>query len=237
MPMMMFVAMFEFAWRPFFLQQAAKPNARELYARIFTYFNVVAAAICLLVSFFVVSLAAITLPIRNTPLIGRAFWPGLRIVPAILAAYVFSGWFTNFIVGVYIEKKTKAMPWITGLGALIKAGLCFALIPISSAMALYGGAIATVAAYVVMALTLLVYIRRHYPIPYEWGRVARVLGIALLLWGVQALLIDFYDRSIEANLIRAGLLLSYPALLFVTGFFDETERRELRRLLLRRSPP
>jgi O-antigen/teichoic acid export membrane protein len=235
MPMMMFVAMFEFAWRPFFLQQASKPNARELYARIFTYFNVVAAAICLVVSFFVVGLAALPIPFRDSTVIGRAFWEGLEIVPTVLAAYVFSGWYTNFIVGIYIEKKTAAMPWITGLGALVKAGLCFLLVPLSSVLALHGGAIATLVAYVVMATTLLLYVQRYYAIPYEWGRVARALGLALLLWGVHALLVDFFDRSVQANLIRLGLLLAYPLLLFVSGFFNQGERRELRRLILRQS--
>lgn len=236
MPMMMLVAMFEFAWRPFFLQQASKPNARELYSRIFTYFNVISAAICLVVAFFVSTIATAELPFgSHRTLIGRAFWQGLPIIPAVLVAYIFSGWSTNFIVGIYLEKKTKAMPWITGLGALVKIGLCFALIPTSAYMALHGGALATVAAYVVMAVVLLLYVQRFYHIPYEWGRVALALGIALALWLVQAYLFDFFDRSLQANLVRLGLLAAYPLLLFAMRFFDASERREIRRLLLRRA--
>ena len=108
--MMIFVQMFEFAWRPFFLQQSAKENARELYARIFTYFNVIAGLIFLAISFYVVNIAAFPLPGRNQTLINSNYWSGLVIVPIVLAAYIFQGWYTNFIVGIYIEKRTSALP-------------------------------------------------------------------------------------------------------------------------------
>lgn len=234
MPMMMLVAMFEFAWRPFFLQQADKPDARVLFARIFTYFNVIASAACLVVAFYVVSIAALPLPFRGGTIIAERYWAGLEIVPTVLAAYIFSGWFTNFIVGVYIEKKTRAMPWITGLGALVKAGLCFALIPLSSSLALHGGAIATLTAYAVMSIVLLAYIQRRYYIPYEWTRVARAIGLAVMLWAVQAYVFDFYDRSGTANLARLGLLVSYPLLLLISGFFDANELREIQRIVSRK---
>ncbi len=41
--MMLFVSMFEFAWRPFFLQNAKDPNAKELYAKVMTLFLVIAS--------------------------------------------------------------------------------------------------------------------------------------------------------------------------------------------------
>lgn len=239
-PMTIFVSMFEFAWKPFFLQQARKPNARELYARIFTYFNVVAAAIFLLLAFYIANLAAIPLPFTDgTPVIAEKFWPGLYIVPVVLGAYVFQGWYANFVAGVYIEKRTAALPWVTGLGAGVEAALCFALIPL---LGMIGGAWATLAAYAVMAAALLLYIQRYYTIPYEWTRVVRVGIGAVALYTINALLLDLEDRSLQAGLIRFGLLLLFPVWLLLSGFFDDRERRELRRLtqrlrrMLRREP-
>ncbi len=84
-----------------------------------------------------------------------------------------------------------------------------------------------------MSVVLLVYVQRHYFIPYEWGRVTRALGIALLLWAVQAYAFDFFDRSTTANLVRFVLLASYPVLLFITRFFDADELREMRRIISR----
>jgi O-antigen/teichoic acid export membrane protein len=226
--MMLFVSVFEFAWRPFFLQQAAKPNARQLYARIFTYFNLAAAFIFLVVSFFIVNVVTARLPFKETTVIEQTYWSGLAIVPIVLAAYIFNGWYTNFIVGIYIEKKTKSLPWITGLGGAIKAGLCFAMIPL---MGIAGGAWATLIAYLVMALVLYWYIRKHYTIKYEWGRVAKIAAGAIGVWAVNVLWLDFFDRSWQTAMIRLGLLAGFVVWLFVTGFFDSAERRELARFL------
>ena len=233
--MMLLVSVFEFAWRPFFLQQASKPNARQLYARVFTYFNLAAAAIFLLVSFYIVNIATVPLPFYGKSLFAPAYWSGLGIVPIVLAAYIFNGWYTNFIVGIYVEKKTSALPWITLTAALTNALFCFILIP---RFLLVGGAWATFIAYVVMAFTLQFYIRRHYAIAYEWGRVARIAIVAGALWGANVLMLDYMDTSLEAGLVRLGLLVGFPLGLYLTGFFGEDERREAGRLvaMLRRRP-
>jgi O-antigen/teichoic acid export membrane protein len=227
LPLMMFVTMFEFAWRPFFLQQASAENARELFSRVFTYFNVVAGSIFLIVAFFVASLAAVPIPFTEQTLIGRRFWEGLTIVPLILAGYIFVGWYTNFIVGVYVEKRTASLPLITGAGALTKAALCFVLIPV---VGLFGGAWATLIAYVAMAAILYVFVQRFYPIRYEWGRVARVLAGVAVLYAASEALVDFMDASLRANAIRVALLAVYPVWLWLTGFFDRAELAQLRRI-------
>ena len=229
--MMMFVSMFEFAWRPFFLQQASKPNARQLYARVFTYFNLLAALIFLLFGFYIVNIAAIPLPFRSArTVIHPQYWRGLTIVPIILSSYIFNGWYTNFIAGVYIEKKTQALTWITSIAAAASVVLCFVLMP---PLEIVGGAWATWLSYLVMALVLYFYIQRYYRIEYEWGRVARIAIGVVGIWTINMVLLDFDDRSLHAAMIRLGLLLLFPAWLFVSGFFHKEEQRELSRLLAR----
>jgi len=235
--MMMFVSMFEFAWRPFFLQQADKPNARQLYARVFTYFNLLAALIFLVFAFYIVNLAAIPLPFRSArTVINPQYWRGLVIVPIVLSAYIFNGWYTNFVAGVYIEKKTKALAWITAIGAGTNALLCFLLIP---SFEIIGGAWATWIAYLVMAVILYFYIQRYYPIQYEWGRVAKIAIGTIGVWCANVLLLDFDDRSLHAAMIRLALLAGLPLWLYLSGFFKKEEQQEFSRLLARfkRSAP
>ena len=110
----------------------------------------------------------------------------------------------------------------------MKAALCFLLIPL---MGIIGGAWATLIAYMVMALALLVYINRYYAISYEWGRVAKIAIGTIGVWIANVLLLDFFDRSWEAALIRLGLLVVFVVWLFITGFFDPAERREMARFL------
>ncbi len=231
--MIVFVSVFEFAWRPFFLQQASKENARELYARIFTYFNLIARFILLSVAFFIPNIAAFPIPFTDATFINEIYWPGLGIVPIVLWAYLFNGWYTNFIAGVYIEKKTASLLWITLAGAAIEAILCFALVP---AIGIAGGAWATVSAYCVMAVSLYIYIRRYYPIPYEWGRVGLILVGVLGLLGANLWWVDAGDLSFKAVVQRLLLLVGFPVWLILTGFFTRSERKEMERLfrMLRR---
>ena len=51
--MMLFVSIFEFAWRPFFLNHAKDPEAKKLFAKILTLFIVAASVIFLSVSLFI----------------------------------------------------------------------------------------------------------------------------------------------------------------------------------------
>lgn len=226
--MVVFVAVFEFAWRPFFLQQAQEENAPRLFARIFTYFNLIASGIFLVTAFFMPNIAAFPLPFSNATFVQEQYWSGLGIVPIVLAAYLFNGWYTNFIAGVYIEKKTSSLLWITAIGALTEAILCFALVP---AFQVYGGAWATLGAYVLMAAILYFYIKRYYYVPYEWNRILRIGFGVLLLFGINIWLFDTVDLSWQTGLIRAGLLIAFPGWLFLTGFFSRSERTELRRVL------
>ncbi len=229
--MVVLVSVFEFAWRPFFLQQAGEPNARELFSRVFTYFNLVAGGLLLLVAFFIPNIAAFPIPFTDgSHFINEIYWGGLSIVPIVLAAYLFNGWYTNFIAGVYIEKKTRSLLFLTGAGVVVEVLLCLFLVPI---IGIAGGAWATLAAYLTMSTALFVYIRRYYEVPYEWGRVMIILGTAGALLGLNLLLFDFRDISWSTAAFRFGLFLLYPVVLFAAGFFSGPEIVMLRGLLSR----
>ncbi len=43
--MMLFVNMFQYAWQPFFLHNANEPNAKEMFAKVLTYFTVTGSII------------------------------------------------------------------------------------------------------------------------------------------------------------------------------------------------
>ncbi len=229
--MVVFVSVFEFAWRPFFLQQASAKNARELFARIFTYFNLIAGGILLAVSFFIPNIAAIPIPFtEDATFIARTYWPGLGLVPIVLAAYLFNGWYTNFIAGIYIEKRTGSLLWLTAGGVAVEVVLCLLLVP---SIGIAGGAWATLVAYVAMAIGLLAFVSRVYPVSYEWRRVGLLLGLCGLLFGLDRLFFEYGDLSLTTALGRLGLLLLYPVGLLLLGFLRREEIGILRRLATR----
>lgn len=222
--MMVFVSMFEFAWRPFFLQYAREADAKRVFARVLTYFTVIAAAVFLLVSFFVDPIAH--LPMFGRTLINHQYWSGLTIVPIVLLAYVFNGWYTNMIAGVYIENRTKTLPWITGAGAASNVIANFILIPM---FGIAGAAWATLFSYALMAGLLWRSTRRYYPVPYEWGRIA-IIGAATGAVFVAELFARGMFNGAMLFSARLVLLMVFGASFFVLRFFSPDEWNLLKRI-------
>jgi len=132
--MMLIVGMFDYAWRPFFLTHANDPDAKPLFARVFTYFTIGMLTIFVLVSLFIDDAVRVT--VFGKQFFPPAYWSGTAIVPWILLAYVFTGAYVVFMVGVYLEKKTQYLPLVSGIGAALNIGVNFLLnVPVLPDMA------------------------------------------------------------------------------------------------------
>ncbi len=173
--MMLIVSMFEYAWRPFFLNNAKEPGAKALFSKVMTIFVGGASIVFVLLTLFIDDVVKFQLPYRGH-LIGEKYWSGLYIVPVVLISYVFLGIYTNLIAGIYIEKKTKYLPYITGVGALLNVIGCFGLIPFIGIM---GGAIATLMSYVSMAVYIYLVARKFYYIKYELDKLLWMMMVNL----------------------------------------------------------
>ncbi len=171
--MMLIVSMFEYAWRPFFLNNAREPNAKPLFAKVMTIFVGAASLLFVFLTFFIDNIVMIPLPFKGH-IIGAKYWSGLVIVPLVLFSYLFLGIYTNLMAGIYIEKKTRFLPLITGLGAALNIIVCFTLIPV---MGIMGGAIATLVSYIAMAVYMFIVVQRFYPVEYETRRIAGMLAV------------------------------------------------------------
>ncbi len=174
--MMLFVSMFQYAWQPFFLQNAEEKNAKELFSKVLTYFTITASFILILVSLFISDIVKVDIFGRS--IIAETFWGGLDIVPVILFGYLFNGLYVIFTAGIFIKEKSIYVPFITGLGAVVNIGVNFALIPVLGMM---GAAIATLAAYFVMALSLYIVTQKIYKIDYEYKKMSKIFSFILLI--------------------------------------------------------
>jgi len=218
MIMALVVAAFRFAWHPFFLSTAKEENAPKTFARIFTYFVFITGFIFLGVSFFIRDL--IQIEIGGVRLVGEAYGAGVSIVPLIMLSHLASGIYANFIVGVYLKKKTIYLPFITGSGAIVSVLGNYFLIPIWGLM---GAAWSVFFAYVTMAYLLGVVSHRLYPIPYE---IKRVLMLALVIGVLFA--VGYYALQDTFILFRILLLLMVFPILWLIGFFKSDEKEMIR---------
>jgi O-antigen/teichoic acid export membrane protein len=174
---------FRFAWHPFFLGLADKPDARETFSRVFTYFLLTTGTLFLTLTFTIEPLMTKPLPWLGT-IIQERYWEGLKIFPIILLAHICNGAYANFIVGVYIKKKTSLMPLVTGVAALVNIAGNFLLIPIYGMEA---AAWVTLLSYFTLAAMLYFLIRPHYPVNYEWNRIVRLFTCGALTYGISTL--------------------------------------------------
>ena len=215
-PMMIFVTVFEYAWKPFYLGNYQEKDSKELYARILTYFTLISSLIFLFFSFFMEYFVQV--PFIGGKLINPKYWDGLHIIPIILLAYFFNGLFTNFSAGFLIEKKTNYFPIAVGGAAIINIISNFILIPI---MGYEGAAWATLIAYIFSAAVLYYYSLKIYPIKYEWGRILLIVSLACLVFfastyvKIEVLLLEIF--------IKIALIKIYIISLFLLGFFNKEE--------------
>jgi O-antigen/teichoic acid export membrane protein len=231
--MMLIVGMFDYAWRPFFLTHAKDPDAKQLFAKVFTYFALGAMTIFIVVSFFIEDI--VRMRFFGRQFFPPVYWQGVDIVPWVLLAYVFTGAYVVFLVGVYLEKKTKYLPAVSGVGAVLNVGANLVLIP---KLGILGAALSTLLSYVVMAVGMYFVSQRFYRVTYEWSKVLKIAGTAAILFCVFQILHPA-PLNFSGTIIKVALVAAFGAALFGLKVIDSGEISELksavRRLFVR--PP
>jgi O-antigen/teichoic acid export membrane protein len=95
-------------------------------------------------------------------------------------------------------------------------------------LGIVGAGLALVVSYVVVLALMYVFTQRLFPVPYQWGRLARVVLTSAALVGLGELLMP--TAGAAGLLGRIVLFAAYPLVLFASGFFTPGERLWLARL-------
>jgi O-antigen/teichoic acid export membrane protein len=207
---------FDTIWSSQRFEIAKRPDAPELYARVFLYMNVILGGIGLMLSLFVRDF----LSIMSAP----AFLPAYRLVPLLIAAQVLFTWAGYWSLGIYLSGRTKSMA--TGSVVLVPLTIIlnYVLIP---RYGIYGAAWATIIAYLARFLWIYYFGQRYYPIEYRWTDMAKLYGI---LGAVVALAFAYHPQLLPASIgWSIGLLLASIALVY-TLVLPSDERATLRTL-------
>jgi O-antigen/teichoic acid export membrane protein len=212
--MLLLTQMFRMAWQPFFLRHSDDEEAPQLYAEAFFYFNVTAAVVFLGVALFAEQIVQIRIPFLDAFLIGEEYWSGLVIVPVILGAYWFHGWYMNFSAGIFIEEKTAVLPKITLFGAAVTIIANIIMIPFYGMM---GAAFATLFSYGSMALLLYWQSRKVYPVPYGMGKAAGMMLWVTACIIIQPTVVQWFNSDWKAGLLLLLMGIGGLALFVVSG--------------------
>jgi O-antigen/teichoic acid export membrane protein len=233
---------FEPAWQPFVYSQIGRPDARPMLARIVTYIFCAFAAVALAIAVFGRELLLL-LTFTNS-----ALWAAAPVIPVVALAYALHGVFLLTSIGIGVEKKTRYYPVVTFTAAAVNISANFVLIRTFGMM---GAAWATVLSYGVMASLGYGISQRVHPIPFERGRLTRVIAAALVTFLIAQLLpqvrlpyelsmlparrmvsvfvFDYAPRVMLPSLgLKTVVLCLFPVLLACSGFLNATEQASLR---------
>lgn len=228
-PMILFVSIFEYAWKPFYLSHFKDKDAKQLYSRVLTYFTLVTSGIFLIFSMFMEYI--VRLPFFGGKFINPHYWEGMVVIPIILVAFYFSGVYNNFACGFHIQKKTKYLPIAVSIAAFFDLTLNVILIP---RFGYLGAAYATLIAFGLSAFFLYLFARKIYPIKYEWFRLLKIIGVTALVYFVTM----HFTRDLSMWYsfgIRSVSLLVFLGLLGLMGFFTHEEISRIKQFFKRKS--
>jgi O-antigen/teichoic acid export membrane protein len=208
---------FQLAWPPLAYSIRDDGEARRAYAAIVTWFVAgcafVVTGMWLLSRWIVRALAA------------PEFFGSYKAIGLVSTAVTL---YALYLVLVVILGRTgrTGFNFPAAIAALVtNVALNLALVP---PLGIVGAALALVASYLVVLALMYSFTQRLFPVPYEWGRLARVVLVSAVLVGAGELLMP--TAGAAGLLGRAALFAAYPLALFASGFFTPGERVWLGRL-------
>jgi O-antigen/teichoic acid export membrane protein len=207
---------FSLAWGAAQWEVVRRDDAPQLFARILTWFIVFAVG------------AAVVLAALGTDalrlLVGPEFELSRFIVPFSAFAYVLYGAYTITTSGLGIVGRTPLVATTMAVAAASALVMNVALIPL---IGMFGAALSTLLSYGLLAALSGYVSHRHYPVPWQLGRAAAILGIG---GGLSAAALLGPDHA----LWRVACVLAYAPILVAAHVVAPSEARAVIGSLLRR---
>jgi len=207
------IAPFSLAWWVLMYPIAKRKDAKHVFKLIFRGFSFVLLFATLGLSLFGSSVLYLLFP--------ASYYGQSAIIPIIALSIMFSGISIVVSLGTSLQRKT----WLTSIyfsvSAILNIGLNIVLIPVFGTM---GAALATLVAYIVLALVAYLVNQRIYPVPFEVGLFLVALGIGILLYLLGNRLAQGQNNVVAWGVHISALLLYGLFLLFMGGFTSLSRR-------------
>jgi O-antigen/teichoic acid export membrane protein len=208
---------FQLAWPPLAYSIRDDGEARRFYATVVSLFVAgcafVVTGMWLLSRWIVRALAA------------PKFFDSYEVIGLLATGVTLYALYMVLVVILGRTGRTEFNFPATAAALAANVALNLALVP---ALGIVGAGIALVVSYLVVLALMYVFTQRLFPVPYEWGRLIRVLAVTAALVGLGELLLP--TDGFAGLALRVLLWLAYPLALLATGFFTSSERRWLGRM-------
>ncbi len=187
---------FALAWPSTLFLIARRRDAQQAFATIFRWYS-----LFLLLMAYALSLVA---EFALSVFFARSYQGALNVIPLVALSTMFYGLYNYLTLGMNIRKKLWYAVLFLSTAALVNIGANCLLIPLYGST---GAALATLIAYVLLAVATYGLNQRIYPVPFEID----LFGLGLLLvigcYGVSAWLTQACSFWIACLISLVGLLL------------------------------
>lgn len=205
---------FQLAWPPLAYSIRDDEEARRAYAAVVTWF----LAAC---AFVVAGMWLFSRWIARA-LAAPEFFQSYEAVGLISTAVTLYALYMVLLVILGRTGRTEFNFPATIAALVANVALNLILVP---PLGIVGAGLALVASYVVVVALMYGFTQRLFPVPYEWGRLLRVVLVAAVLVGLAELLLPTAGfGGLAARILFWG---AYPLILLASGFFTAEERRWL----------
>ncbi len=209
---------FQLAFPPLAYSIADDDEARRAYSLILTWF----AAVC---AFAVAGLWLLARWIVDL-LAAPEYFSSFEAIGLLATGVALYALYLVLVVILGRTGRTEFNLPATLAGTVVNVVLNLILIP---SHGIVGAGIALVASYAVILVLMYMLTQRLFPVPYEWGRLALLVGVTAATVAGGELLLP--DHGFVGFALRTLLWFALPLILLACGFLTRSERDGLRAML------
>ena len=199
-------------------QQVGTERQNRFFTKMLTYFSFVLIWAGLF-------LAAYSRGIIHQFALNKSYWDATIIVPILIVGMIFNGMHVVINYGLLVSKNTQRIPVIILISVIID-------IIINIIFVRFWGFIGTAFAMMLTAIsrtTLTSFLsRKFFPINWEFGKIALMLAVAILLYFVTTFFND--HELIYRIFFKAVILLTFPFILYFFKFYEQIEIDTIKRI-------
>lgn len=172
MIMAMITQAFRYAYEPFVFGNSKEKDSRDTYAKAMKYFIVFTLLAFLVVVGYLDILKHI---------IGSDYWPGLKVVPIVMAAEIMMGIYFNLSFWYKLIDKTIWGAWFSGIGCVVLISVNVIFVPQYGYMAC---AWAGFAGYGTAMVLSYIIGQKYYPIKYDLWGIGKYVVVAMVMYAI-----------------------------------------------------
>jgi O-antigen/teichoic acid export membrane protein len=206
------------ALSPIRMKKMNDSDNKRFYSKILLYISFVFII-------FLLGLSLFSIEILKVLAKDEDYWIATNIIPILSFAFLFTVMRQNVVIGLMIKKKTKIIASMIFITTVINFLLNYFLIPI---LDFYGASLATLLSQLILFIVICKASQKVYPIPYEWRKIALLIGLAIIyiLIGLSVINLNIWLRLP----IKIFLFACFPFVLSTMQFFEKIELSSLKKI-------